>query len=132
MVNRAEPTATPVPIQTFAGPNEQEDNDSYLQANKSLVSGRTYNGLANDQKDYFGIYVRAPGTINVTLGNGPAVNLILYYQEPLQGAELGFDTSDNAGKSVTFNATQTGWYYIYVNARVIDSAPYTLRVTYPD
>ncbi len=114
----------------FEGPFEVEPNNSAAEANGPLRSGRDYNGYPNDARDYFSIYLSAPGQINITLNNhtGGNVQLQLFYQTTSNVA--AFDLS--APYAITYNGA-AGWYYIYIftGSNYNSTTPYTLRVTYP-
>ena len=114
----------------FEGPWEVEPNDSYLQANGPLHPGRDYYGYPNDQRDFFGIYVRTGGDIIVDLSNhtGQGVQLQLFYQ--------------SVGNLLTYVYEPpyhieypglAGWYYIhiYTESGYNQATPYTLRATFP-
>lgn len=114
----------------FEGPWEVEPNDSYLQANGPLRPGRDYYGYPNDQRDFFGIYVRTGGDVIVDLSNhtGQGVQLQLFYQ--------------SVGNLLTYVYEPpyhieypglAGWYYIhiYTESGYNQATPYTLRATFP-
>jgi hypothetical protein len=113
----------------FEGPWEQEPNNSYLQANGPLRSGRDYYGYP-DEKDYFSIYLRSGGTITIDLTNhtGQGVQLQLFYQS----TNNRVDSDLNAPYHITYTGP-AGWYYIYIYTAggYNTTTPYTLRVTYP-
>jgi hypothetical protein len=117
-----------VPI--FEGPWEQEDNDTYLQANGSLVSGRDYSGYPDDEKDYFSFYARNGGPIVVDLTGhtGSGVQLQLFYGSV--GSRVGYDVSPPYHIEYT---GAPGWYYVYIYTAsgYNSSTLYTLRATYP-
>ena len=117
-------------IAYFEGPWEVEPNNSYLQANGPLRSGRDYYGYPNDEKDYFSIYLRTAGmiTINLTNHTGIGVQLQLFYQTP--GNTVAYDLYPPY--SIEYNG-QPGFYYIYIYTAggYNSTTPYTLRVTYP-
>jgi|GEM_PF-1686992 len=122
------PTATPV---YFEGPWEQEPNNSWLQANGPLRSGRDYRGYPNDEKDYFSIRTQNPGRIIMDLTNhtGQNVQLQLFYQSV--GNRVAVRTSPPY--HLEYDG-QPGTYYIYINTGSgYNSNPpgYTLRATYP-
>ncbi|MDX9953367.1 MAG: hypothetical protein RBT75_04695, partial [Anaerolineae bacterium] len=98
-------------LQYFEGPWEVEPNDTYLQANGPLISGRDYRGYPDDERDYFSIYLRKPGplTIDLTDHTGQAVQLQLFYQ----GIDnrVAFDT---VPPYTITHTGQPGWYYIYI------------------
>ena len=118
-------------VHYFEGPWEVEPNNTYLQANGPLISGREYRGYPNDEKDYCSIYLCEPGslTINLTDHTGQAVQLQLFYQ----GIDnrVAFDTAPPY--TITYDG-QPGWYYIYIytGGGHNSTTPYTLRVTYPE
>jgi hypothetical protein len=117
-----------VPI--FEGPQEQEDNDTYLQANGSLVSGRDYSGYPDDEKDYFGIYVRNSGNISVDLTNHTGSGVQLQLFRGSVSNRVGYDVS--APYHIDYTGPP-GWYYIYIYTAsgYNSTTPYTLRATYP-
>jgi len=118
-------------LQYFDGPWEAEPNNTYLQANGPLISGRDYRGYPDDERDYFSVYIRKPGplTIDLTDHTGQAVQLQLFYQ----GIDnrVAFDTAPPY--TITYDG-QPGWYYIYIytGGGHNSTTPYTLRVTYPE
>jgi hypothetical protein len=107
-----------------------EPNNSYLQANGPLRSGRDYYGYPNDEKDYFSIYLRTGGTITIDLTNhtGQGVQLQLFYQSTNNRVDYDLD----APYHITYTGP-AGWYYIYIYTAggYNTTTPYTLRVTYP-
>ncbi len=115
----------------FEGPWEVEPNNTYLQANGPLRSGRDYYGYPNDEKDYFSIYVRRSGTITIDLSNhtGQGVQLQLFYQSTANRVAYDLDPPYH----ITYNG-QPGWYYIYIYTAggYHQATPYTLRVTFPE
>lgn len=118
-------------IPPFAGPWEVEPNDSYLQANGPLISGATYLGYPNDDRDYFSIYLRSAGLITINLSNhtGQGVQLQLFYE-----STSNVVASDViAPYSIQYTASQAGWYYIYIYTESgwNSNAAYTLLTTYP-
>ena len=120
-------------IQPFAGPWEIEPNNSYLQANGPLISGRDYRGYPNDERDYFSIYLRQPGsiTIDLTGHTGQGLQLHLFYGSPQAGGSVKHDYEPPY--QIIYNG-QAGWYYVYIYATggYNSTTPYTLRVTYPE
>jgi len=114
----------------FEGPWEVEPNNSYLQANGPLRSGRDYYGYPNDPKDYFSIYLRTGGTITIDLTNhtGQGVQLQLFYQSTNNRVDYDLD----APYHITYTGP-AGWYYIYIYTAggYNTTTPYILRVTYP-
>ena len=107
-----------------------EPNNTYLQANGSLRSGRDYYGYPNDQKDYFSIYLRTGGQIVIDLNNhtGQGVQLQLFYQTT--GNLVAGDL--DAPYHIEYTGP-AGWYYIYIYTagNYNSSTAYTLRLTYP-
>ncbi|MDX9953364.1 MAG: SBBP repeat-containing protein [Anaerolineae bacterium] len=116
-------------LQYFEGPWEVEPNDTYLQANGPLISGRNYTAYPNDARDYFSVYVRRPGTLTVSITNhtGQLVQLQLFYQ----GLANNVYGKPAPPWEFTYEA-QPGWYYIYIytDAGHNSTTPYTLRVMY--
>lgn len=114
----------------FAGPLEREPNNSYLEANGVLYSGRIYYGYPNDAKDYFSIYLQNSGKITVDLSNhaGIGVQLHLYHQSV--NNLVKYQLSPPYRIEYT---GPTGWYYIYIYTAsgYTSASQYTLRVTYP-
>jgi len=123
------PLVTRDHVTYFEGPWEVEPNDSYLQANGPLHSGRDYYGYPNDTKDYSSIYLRTGGaiTIDLTGHTGQGVQLQLFYQSV--GNRVGYDWSPPYHSEYTGAA---GWYYIYIytGSGHNSTTPYTLRVVY--
>jgi len=114
----------------FEGPFEAEPNNSYLQANGPLHSGKIYEGYPNDLRDYFSIYLCAEGQITVNLTNhtGEAVQLQLFYQ-----STNNLVTYDVAPPyEVVHTPARPGWYYIYIftGAGHQSVTPYNLQVWY--
>jgi hypothetical protein len=114
----------------FEGPCEEEDNDTYLQANGPLRSDRDYCGYPDDAKDYFSIYLRTGGAITVDLTDhaGGGVQLLLFYQSPTD--LRGWIWTEPYHIEYSGPA---GWYYVYIytESGYSETTPYTLRVTYP-
>jgi len=146
----ATPTATPTPTVTptataikgylplvlrdyvayFEGPWEVEPNNTYLQANGSLRSGRDYYGYPNDQKDYFSIYLRTGGQIVIDLSNhtGQGVQLQLFYQTA--GNLVAGDL--DAPYHIEYTGPAGLYYiYIYTAGNYNSSTAFALRATYP-
>jgi uncharacterized repeat protein (TIGR02543 family) len=117
-------------INYFEGPWEVEPNDSIVQANGPLRSGRDYFGYPNDARDFFSVYMTQPGQLNVTLSNhaGQGVQLQLFYQSA--DNRVGFVPDPPYTLSYSGPA---GWYYIFIftESGHHSHTPYTLRVTYP-
>jgi hypothetical protein len=117
-------------VNYFQGPWELEPNNTYLQANGPLVSGRDYYAYPDDQKDYFSIYLQPGGNIAIDLGNytGQGGQLQLFYQST---ANL-VDSDVKAPFQINY-AGPAGWYYIYIYTagNFNSSTAYTLRATYP-
>jgi len=114
----------------FEGPWEVEPNNTYLQANGSLRSGRDYYGYPNDQKDYFSIYLRTGGQIVIDLSNhtGQGVQLQLFYQTA--GNLVAGDL--DAPYHIEYTGPAGLYYiYIYTAGNYNSNTAYTLRVTYP-
>ncbi len=115
----------------FEGPWEVEPNNTYLEANGPLRSGRDYYGYPNDEKDYFSICVRRSGTITIDLSNhtGQGVQLQLFYQSLANRVAYDLDPPYR----VTYNG-QPGRYYIYLYTAggYNQTTPYTLRATFPE
>jgi len=114
----------------FAGPWEQEPNNSYLEANGSIISGQGYYGYPDDVKDYFSFYMRESGdiTIDLTGHSGADVQLQLFYQN--NNDRKVYDAKDPY--HIQYSGSP-GWYYVYIYASggYNSAASYTLRVTYP-
>jgi hypothetical protein len=119
-------------IPIFYGPFEVEDNDSYLEANRFLISGQNYHGYPDDQKDYFGIYLFSSGTINVTLTGhtGRGVQFQLFYQSAIPENRK---VNDREPPYVINYSGEPGPYYIYIftESGFNSSASYTLSATFP-
>jgi hypothetical protein len=114
----------------FEGPWEMEPNNTSLQANGPLRSGRDYYGNPNDEKDYFSINLKTGGQIIINLSNhtGQDVQLQLFYQNTSNLMKYDYD----APYSIDYTG-EAGWYYIYIHAagNYNSSTAYTLQVTYP-
>jgi hypothetical protein len=118
-------------VNYYANEWETEPNNNYLQSNGPLKSGQIYRGMHNDQKDYFSVYLRAGGLLNVDMvsPNG-GTQLQLFYQIA--------DVDHRVGSAVLppYHISYTGaagWYYIYVytDPSFIGTDTYTVTVTYP-
>jgi len=113
----------------FEGPWEEENNNSYAEANGPLRSDRDYYGYPDDAKDYFSIYLCTGGdvTIDLTGHNGQGVQLQLFYQ-----------SVDNRVAYVPhppYHIEYTGlagWYYVYIYTAsgYNSTTSYTLQVLY--
>jgi hypothetical protein len=117
-------------IRYFEGPWEAEPNNSYLAANGPLRSAKDYYGYPDDEKDYFGIYLRTAGdiTIDLTDHTGQGVQLQLFYQSV--DNRVAYDLV------VPYHIEHSGaggWYYVYIYTESghNNSSPYTLQVNYP-
>jgi hypothetical protein len=112
----------------FGGPWESEPNNTYLEANGPLCSGRDYYGYPDDEKDYFSIYSSEDGDISIDLANhtGQGVQVQLFYQSV--GNRVAYDLEAPYHIDYTGPA---GWYYIYLytESGFNSTTPYTLRVT---
>src|ERR1044071_5432175 len=117
----------------FKGPLELEPNNSYLQANGPIISGESYYGLLNDQKDYYSVYLKNRGSISIALDNifSKGVQLQLFYQDPKNGPVEPIKTD------IPYTIQHTGpsgWYYIYIaiDLRYVNtsSVHYFLKVNY--
>ena len=116
-------------VSYFEGPWEREPNNSYLEANGALRSGRNYYGYP-DEKDYFSVYLRTGGTLTVDLTGhtGQGVQLQLFYESVSTRVRFVPDPPYH-----TEYTGSGGWYYIYIYTKSWDDGAraYTLRVTYP-
>jgi hypothetical protein len=114
----------------YEGPWETEPNNTYLQANGPIRSGRDYYGYPNDDRDYWSFFASTPGNIQVDLTNhtGQGVQLQLFYQSPA-GGPVAIATSPPY--HLDYNGP-AGWYYVYIYTAggYNQSTPYTLRVSY--
>jgi hypothetical protein len=124
------PVITRDAVSFFSGPWEGEPNDSIAQANGALNSGQDYYGYVDDADDYFSVYLRSAGHLDVGLTGSitQGVRLSLWYGSPTsEVARDGF-----APYSIGYDGA-AGWYYV----RVYHADPptttvtYTLQVTYP-
>lgn len=119
-----------VHVTYFVGPLESEPNNSYLEANGALYSGRAYYGFPDDTKDYFSIYLQTGGKITIDLTNhvGVGVQLHLFYQSVSN--RVRYILSPPYRIDYTGPA---GWYYIYIYTAsgYTSTSQYTLRATYP-
>ncbi|CAG0936967.1 hypothetical protein TFLX_05868 [Thermoflexales bacterium] len=110
---------------------ETEPNNTYLQANGVLQSGRAYRGQHNDERDYYSVYLPEVGTVNVELGspNG-GTQIQLFYEVADVAHRVGFDPT--APYQIDY-AGSPGWYYIFVytNPVYTGTEAYTLTITYP-
>lgn len=117
-------------INYFPGTQEAEPNNSYQEANGPLVSGISYSGLFNDERDFFSIYVQTAGQINIKLSTAitTEVQLQLFYQST--DNRVGFDPS--TPYEIIHNG-QPGWYYIFIYSGINYPTPptYNLTATYP-
>jgi uncharacterized repeat protein (TIGR01451 family) len=115
----------------YEGPWETEPNNTYLQANGPIRSGRVYYGYPNDDRDYWSFYAARPGAIHIDLTNdtGQGVQLQLFYQSTA-GGPVAYVTS--APYDLDYSGP-AGWYYVYIYAAggYNQTTPYTLRVSYP-
>ncbi|MBN1920197.1 MAG: hypothetical protein JW892_03050, partial [Anaerolineae bacterium] len=120
-------------VRYFEGPWEVEPNNTYLQANGPLISSLDYRGYPNDERDYFSVYLRQPGsiTIDLTGHTGQGLQLHLFYGPPQVGGSVRHDYEPPY--QIIYNG-QAGWYYIYIytTGGYNSTTPYTLRVTYPE
>jgi hypothetical protein len=118
-------------VSEYANEWETEPNNTYLQANGALKSGRIYRGLHNDEKDYYSVYLLDNGTLNVDMDspNG-GTQIQLFYQIADVNHRVGFDASPPYHIDYT---GAPGWYYIYVytNPAFVGTQAYTLTVIYP-
>ena len=110
---------------------EAEPNNTYLQANGPLESGRIYRGVHNDERDYYSVHLPAGGTLDVDMisPNG-GTQIQLFYQIADVAHRVGADATAPYHIGYTGAA---GWYYIYVytNPAFVGTQTYTLTVTYP-
>jgi hypothetical protein len=93
------------------------------------VSGIAYRGYPDDKKDYFQIYLGAPGKIRVDLTDhtGKGVQLVLFYQSTDNLAERDHD----APYHIDYDG-QPGQYYIYIYTESGHNKdrPYALKVVH--
>ena len=116
----------------YEGPWEQEENNGYLEANGPVRLGRDHYGYPDDQKDYYSLFLRNAGTINIDVINhtGQGVQVWLFYESVANGV------ADDRSLTSPYRFEYTGadgWYYVYIyteSAHNSDRA-YTLRVEYP-
>ncbi len=110
---------------------ETEPNNTYLQANGPLQSGRSYHGKHDDEKDYYGVYLADGGTVTVDMvsPNG-GTQIQLFYQIADVAHRVGFDAV--APYHIAYTGA-LGWYYpyVYTNPAYTGTQEYTLTVTYP-
>jgi hypothetical protein len=118
-------------VNYYANEWETEPNNTYLQANGPLQSGRVYHGLHDDEKDYYSVYLAAAGTLNVDMAspNG-GTQIQLFYQIADVNHRIDYDSTPPYHIGYT---GLPGWYYIYVytNPAYVGTQVYTLKVTYP-
>ncbi len=114
----------------FEGPWEEEPNDSYLEANGPLRSGKDYYGYPDDDRDYFSIDVDTGGKIVIDLSDhlDEGVQLQLFYESVGDLKKLDY--------TPPYHIEYTGdpgvyYIYIYTASGYSDTEPYTIRVTYP-
>jgi hypothetical protein len=124
------PAAFRQAVPYFAGPGEREPNDSIAQANGALVSGQDYYGYPDDAEDFYGIYLRRAGRVDVALSSTVTAGLELSLWHGAPAGLVGWD--GNTPYNLSYDGT-AGWYYVrvYHAHPVTTTAPYTLRVTYP-
>ena len=111
-------------VPCFVEPGEVEPNNTYADATGPLCSGQDYSGYPDDTNDYFSLYLRTSGPVNITLTNhtGGDVQLVLYYQTPTTTCPNNQDPKYpticardfQAPFGIAFNATAAGWYYIRI------------------
>ena len=110
---------------------ETEPNNTYLQPNGPLESGRVYRGVHNDEKDYYSVRLPVSGTLNVDMAspNG-GTQIQLFYQIADADHRVGYDLVPPYHIGYTGSP---GWYYVYVNTNpaFVGTEAYTLTVTYP-
>jgi hypothetical protein len=115
-------------IAYWPGTGEVEPNDTYQEANGPLRSSVAYQGLPDDQRDFFSFYMGTGGQIVINLNGhtGQQVQLQLFYQST--GNRVAFDSDGPYQVSYTGAA---GWYYIYIfTGSGTNNIPYSLTVTY--
>lgn len=117
------------PTICFAGPNEQESNNTQPQANGPLCNGRAYSGLPTDHFDIFYFDLGQTADVVATLDNhsGSGVQLALHHQA-ITANPLDVDFSAAGGFRVGAPNAAPGRYYVVIYAETTGStAPYTLR-----
>jgi len=118
-------------VSYYANEWETEPNNTYLQSNGPLESGRTYRGVHNDERDYYSAYLRDTGTLTVEMASlSGGTQIQLFYQIADVAHRVGFDPTPPYQIEHTGSP---GWYYIYVytNPVFVGTETYTLSVTYP-
>ncbi|MFN8597839.1 MAG: VCBS repeat-containing protein [Anaerolineae bacterium] len=120
-------------VQLFDSPTEIEPNNTPAQANGPLISGRAYNGLHNDDKDYFSFYASAPGQATMVLTTTYVDHLQLQLRSPATNGTNLLAYVYAQPFSLTYPITQAGWYYayIFVESNYVDNSAYTLTVSFP-
>ncbi len=111
---------------------ETEPNNTYLQANGPLPSGRIIQGVHNDERDYFSVFLPVTGTLAITMTTpSGGTQLQLFYQIADVAHRLAVDVVPPY--QITYGDAQPGWYYIYVytNPAFVGTQTYSLTVTYP-
>ncbi|MFA8344078.1 MAG: collagenase [Rhodothermaceae bacterium] len=125
-------TTTAVIADTSSGGNyissETEPNNSFADANGAIGSGVSVSGDLGTiyNNDYFYFDISSTGTIDISLQvtGGGGANWLLYHESD-QSQYVAYPSSGLTG---SYNATQTGRYYILVY-NYSGTGTYTLNVT---
>lgn len=116
----------------YVGPLEIEPNNTRAEATGPLCDAQTYQGAANDQKDYFTFVTNSSGNIVIDLTGhaGTGVQMQLFYQN--ETTPRAFDTDPGPNFHITYNGP-TGQYYIYIftDSGYSTTPLYNLTVNYP-
>lgn len=129
-------TLRPAPVVAptcYTGEREIEPNNGRKEAgnNGPFCFGRTYAGLPTDQWDVFAYDVDTPGTINVTVNNHQASNVLLIISD-ISGTTLTQDTNPADGLQLSYPLPSPGRYFVALlvpNPDTGETVNYTLRVT---
>lgn len=113
----------------FAGPLEDEPNNSSEQANGPLCFGQEYTAYSNDPDDYFFFYLPEPATLTIDMDDhkGEGVQMLLYYPS-VAANNLKFQSYQDP-YLIEYDGF-AGWYYlrIYASGGYSNSDTYTLQV----
>jgi hypothetical protein len=127
------------PSQFFLGPNEEEPNNNFAEANGPIAPNFDYRGLPNDPDDYYFIESGETSDIKIFLtGLDVSEGQLLVYQQLTDSAPVLIETSTHPPPDInlTISRTAPGKYFIVVHAGpaallLRQDNFYTLRVEYP-
>ncbi|MBM3187215.1 MAG: hypothetical protein FJZ90_00655 [Chloroflexi bacterium] len=97
-------------VPCYEGSEEHEPNNGVWEANGPLRSGREYSGRANDDNDYFSVYLETAGWISVTL-NHPLAHLEVYDNNLVRKCHADRPPHDYRCE---YSPAESGWYYVRV------------------